>query len=231
TGVFRGYVWMEKEKRGGGARKEGVVCGEAGGGAQPLAGEPRPSGKTTTPPFPGGPNPRVPADLDAFRVLDVGAGPVTAMGDYWEGKDITIVPVDPLAEAYADLLQRYAITLPTPTIYGLGEELIEQFGKETFHFAYACNCLDHSMDPVECYRQMLGVLKPGCSLVTFHEANEAERQNYEGLHQWNFSVRESRLIVWNHNGHWDIVDHCPDAAHYHIEQDRHYIKFTLTKKA
>ena len=182
-------------------------------------------------PFPWWAKPLVPAHLDSIRVLDVGAGPVTALGDYWDDKEITIVPVDPLAESYAELLARYAITLPTPTIYGLGEELVEQFGEESFHFAYACNCLDHSMDPVECYRQMMGVLKPGCSLVTFHEANEAERQNYEGLHQWNFSVKESRLVVWNHNGDWDIVDHCPDVAHYHIEQDRHYIKFTLTMKA
>jgi SAM-dependent methyltransferase len=181
-------------------------------------------------PFPWWAKPLVPAHVKKVRVLDVGAGPVTAMGDVWNDREVTVVPVDPLADAYAELLQRYSITLPTATIKGTGEKLVEQFGENSFHFAYACNCLDHALDPVECYRQMLAVLKPGCSLVTYHESNEAERQNYEGLHQWNFSVRESRLVVWNHNGDWDIVDHCPEADHYRIETDRQYIKFTLTKK-
>ena len=181
-------------------------------------------------PFPWWAKPLIPAKVKEIRVLDVGAGPLTAMGDVWDDRKITVVPIDPLAESYTRLLDEYAITLPVPTLYGLGEKLVEQFGESSFHFAYACNCLDHSMDPIECYRQMVAVLKPGCSLVTYHEANEAERQNYEGLHQWNFSVRENRLVVWNHDGNWDVVDHCPDAGHFRIETDRQYIKFTLTKK-
>jgi SAM-dependent methyltransferase len=182
-------------------------------------------------PFPWWAKPLIKGNPDKIRVLDVGAGPVTAMGNVWGDKEITIVPVDPLASRYGELLEHFAITPPTSTRYGLGEELVEQFGEASFDFAYACNCLDHSMDPVECYRQMIAVLKPGCSLVTFHEANEAEHQNYEGLHQWNFSVREDRLIVWNHSGDWDIVQSCPDAGHFRIQSDRGYIKFTLTKKS
>ena len=181
-------------------------------------------------PFPWWAKPLIKGNPDTIRVLDVGAGPVTAMGNVWGDKEITIVPVDPLAKEYAKLLERFAITPPTPTIYGLGEELVEQFGEASFDFAYACNCLDHSLDPVECYRQMMTVIKPGCSLVTFHEANEAEHQQYEGLHQWNFSVRDDRLIVWNHSGDWDIVENCPNAGHFRIQADRGYIKFTLTRK-
>lgn len=181
-------------------------------------------------PFPWWAKPLIPGNPARIRVLDVGAGPVTALGDVWDDKSITIVPVDPLAEAYAKVLDKYGLTPPVRTRYGLGESLVEQFGQESFDFAYACNCLDHAVDPVECYRQMLAVLKPGCSLVTFHEANEAEHQHYEGLHQWNFSVRESRLVAWNHDGQWDVVNECPDATHFRIEGDRQYIKFTLTKK-
>jgi SAM-dependent methyltransferase len=171
----------------------------------------------------------IPGNPQRVRVLDVGAGPVTALGDVWEDKVITIVPVDPLAESYTKLLDHYGITPPTPTRYGLGESLVQQFGREGFDFAYACNCLDHALDPVACYQQMLAVLKPGCSLVTFHEANEAERQNYAGLHQWNFSVRNERLVVWNHESETDIVSACDQVGDFAIEGDRHYIKFTLTK--
>ena len=182
-------------------------------------------------PFPWWAKPLIRGNPRHIRILDVGAGPVSAMGNVWGDKQITVVPVDPLAEEYAALLKRFAVTPPTTTIRGIGEELVEQFGEESFDFAYACNCLDHSLDPVECYRQMMLVLKPGCSLVTFHEANEAEHQNYQGLHQWNFSVREKRLIVWNRHGDWDIVERCPHVDHYRIESDRGYIKFTLTRKS
>jgi SAM-dependent methyltransferase len=182
-------------------------------------------------PFPTWAKPLIPAQVKEFRVLDVGAGPVTAIGDVWRGRKITVVPIDPLAETFAQRMEEYAITLPNPTIYGIGEELEKQFGKDSFHLAYARNCLDRSMDPVECFRQVLAVLKPGCSFVTFHDSNEAERHNYEGLHQWNFSVKTSRLVVWNHSGDWDIMHHCPEADHYRIETDSGHIKFTLTKKA
>lgn len=172
----------------------------------------------------------LPDSLESVRVLDVGAGPVTALGDLWPGKTVEIVPVDPLAETYQALLDRYAIDPPVKTKFGVGEKLVEQFGPESFDFAYACNCLDHAIDPVECYNQMLAVLRPGCSLVTFHEANEGEHQNYEGLHQWNFSVEKDRLIVWNKQGQRDVFDLCDKAVSFKIEGDRKYIKFTMTKQ-
>lgn len=164
------------------------------------------------------------------RILDVGSGPVTALGDVWEGHRVTIVPVDPLAESYDLLLDRYKIIPPVRTVKGTGEGLVAQFGRESFDFAYACNCLDHALDPVECYRQMLAVLKPGCSLITWHEANEAEHQNYEGLHQWNFEVREGRVQVWNQHGARDLHQACDEAASFRVEGDRKYIKLTMTKK-
>ncbi len=173
----------------------------------------------------------IPTRTRKIRVLDVGAGPVTALGDVWEGREVSIVPIDPLAPQYEAVLQRYGIIPPTPTRYGLGEKLLDQFKRNSFEFAYACNCLDHALDPVECYRQMLAVLQPGCSLVTFHESNEGEHQGYAGLHQWNFSVENGRLVVWNRENRFDLVNECSAAAEFLIDEDRHYIKFTLTKKA
>ncbi|HKJ89632.1 MAG TPA: methyltransferase domain-containing protein [Oceanipulchritudo sp.] len=181
-------------------------------------------------PFPWWAKPLIPGNPKRIRVLDVGAGPVTALGNVWEARTISIVPVDPLAREYDAVLGKYGITPPIRTRYGVGEKLVEQFGPESFDFAYACNCLDHALDPVECYRQMLAVLRPGCSLVTFHEANEAEHQNYAGLHQWNFSVRDNRLLVWNAGGETDVVAECELAGGFRIEAERQYIKMTLTRK-
>lgn len=182
-------------------------------------------------PFPWWARPLIPGNPKRIRVLDVGAGPVTALGNVWDDRQITIVPVDPLAEAYDRVLAKHGLTPPTRTIKGMGENLVEQFGRGAFDFAYACNCLDHAVDPIECYRQMLAVLKPACSLVTFHEANEAEHQAYEGLHQWNFRVQDGRLVVWNREGEWDVVDACDDVESFDIEADRQYIKFTLTRES
>lgn len=182
-------------------------------------------------PFPWWARSLIPGNPRRIRVLDVGAGPVTALGNVWDSRTISIVPVDPLAREYDAVLAKYGITPPVRTRSGVGEKLIKQFGPESFDFAYACNCLDHALDPVECYRQMLAVLKPGCSLVTFHEANEAEHQNYAGLHQWNFSVRDNRLLVWNDEGETDVVEECDLAREFKIEAERQYIKMTLTRKA
>ncbi|MGC9450139.1 MAG: class I SAM-dependent methyltransferase [Oceanipulchritudo sp.] len=182
-------------------------------------------------PFPWWAKPLIRGNPREFRVLDVGAGPVTDIGTRWGNKDITIVPVDPLAREFAELLRRHSVVPVIPTVHGLGEELVQAFGEASFDFAYACNSLDRSMDPVECYRQMIAVLKPGCSLVTLHEANQGEKQNYTGVHQWNFSLREDRLIVWNHNGAWDILDSCEHIANSRIQSEEGFIRLTLTRQS
>lgn len=181
-------------------------------------------------PFPWWAKPLIPGDPSIIRVLDVGAGPLTALGDQWDGREVRIFPVDPLAEAYNDLLEKYAIIPPVKTEYGLGEDLTSLFGETFFHFAYACNCLDHAVDPVVCYQQMLAVLKPGCSLVTFHEAEEGIHQNYAGLHQWNFSVENGRVKVWNPQGKRDLIEHCPLAGSFQVEGERKYIRLTITRR-
>ena len=181
--------------------------------------------------FPAWAKPLIKGNPGTATVLDIGAGPITALGDNWEGHQVKIIPVDPLAEAYNSLLERNGIVPHTQTVYGMGEHLVEQFGEDTFDLAYACESLDQSLDPIECFQQILATLKPGCSLVAFHEANQAERNRYEGPYQWNFSIRESRLLVWNHQGDYDVIDNCPEAGHYHLETEGSYIKFTLTKRS
>ncbi len=180
--------------------------------------------------FPAWAKPLIRGNPEKIRVLDVGAGPVTTFGNVWVGHEIEVTAIDPMAEAYSELLRQYGIIPHTPTIYGMGEHLVEQFGENTFDFVYACEVLDQALDPLECYRQMIAVLKPGCSLVSLHEANEGEHNGYEGVHQWNFSLRESRLMLWNHQGQYDVLENCQDVAHYHLQTEERTIRLTLTKK-
>lgn len=175
----------------------------------------------------------LPADQAKVRILDVGAGPVAAFGNRWPGHEVELVPVDPLAEKFGEILAANDLTAPVPTIKGFGEKLVEQFGENSFDFAYACNCLDHSLDPVRCYQEMLRVLKPGRSLVTYHVANEAVHQNYEGLHQWNFEVRpvdgEERVFAWNPQVATDLVAALEELGGWSVKDERGYIRLTLRK--
>ncbi len=175
----------------------------------------------------------LPAEQAKVRILDVGAGPVAAFGNRWDGHEVELVPIDPLAETFDDILAVNDLTPPVRTIKGFGERLVEQFGENSFDFAYACNCLDHSLDPVRCYQEMLRVLKPGRALVTYHAANEAVHQNYVGLHQWNFEVREvdgeQRVFVWNPQTSIDLVNVLEDLGGWSVKDERGYIRLTLRK--
>lgn len=181
-------------------------------------------------PFPWWAKPLIKGDPEHIRVLDVGAGPLTSLGDVWEGKEVTILPIDPLADAYSKLMEEYAVTPPIRTLYGTGQDLVSQFGENSFDFIYASDSLDKTDDPIACYQQIMLVLKPGASAVTYHEANKAERHHYETVYQWNFSLKENRLLVWNHEGQWDVLEHLSNVGHSRVETDRHYIKLTVTKK-
>lgn len=180
-------------------------------------------------PFPWWAKPLVPGDRKQVRVLDLGAGPVSAMGNFWEGREVVLVPVDPLAGAYNEIMEEFGITPPVRTIQGFGEELVERFGEGQFDFAYASHSLDRCIEPMTCIRQMLKVLKPGASLHMVHHANEAEQHHYTGMLQWNFSLREHRLMLWNHGKQFDVLESCEGLARHHLEGNRRQIHLTLTK--
>ena len=84
-------------------------------------------------------------------VLDVGAGPLSAVGVVWPGCELRVTAVDPLAEQYNKLLDRLGIAPPVRTQFGEAEHLLDQFEPESFDLVYCRNALDHSFDP------MLGV--------------------------------------------------------------------------
>jgi SAM-dependent methyltransferase len=129
------------------------------------------------------------------RILDVGAGPVTYVGSHWEGHEVELVAVDALASRYDQL--RFPKAPPVRTLQCDTERLTDMFAPGEFDFTNARNTLDHSYDPVECIRQMLRVTRPGGHVGLWHFTNEAERENYVGLHQWNFAVEGDDMSIWN----------------------------------
>lgn len=134
---------------------------------------------------------------DEWRVLDVGAGPVTAVGMRHGAGHVRVVPVDPLADYYEALLVEAAVTPPIRTTWCHGELLRERFAPASFDMTYAENALDHSYDPLAIIDQMVALTRPGGTVLLEHRRNEGENQQYQGLHQWNFDLEGTTVILWN----------------------------------
>ena len=130
------------------------------------------------------------------RVLDVGAGPLTWVGKKWSGHKVVIDAIDPLAEAYGQMLRRQGIQPPVATQPGDGEKVVQLFGREVFDLTFARNSLDHSYDAIQAVTSMIEATKPGGIIFLWHNQNEAERLCYQGLHQWNFRLDRTELLVW-----------------------------------
>ena len=139
-------------------------------------------------------------------ILDVGAGPITNLGYVYPGKELTIVPVDPLADHYARLLEQAGLEPPIKTRPIAGEALLAHFAPLTFDIAHAVNSLDHSSEPLLIVANMLEIVRLGGVVLLRHHHNEGENERYEGLHQWNFDCQEGRLIFWNNSQRLDVTE-------------------------
>lgn len=122
------------------------------------------------------------------HILDVGAGPLTYLGKKHEGKHINITAVDPLADEYNRMIDKYQIQPLVRTQKLAAEDLTKRFPSNTFDLVVARNCIDHAYDPERAILQMIDVVKSGRYVLLEHRPNAAEKVNYSGLHQWNFSL-------------------------------------------
>ena len=137
------------------------------------------------------------------RLLDVGAGPVSRL--MWGAVNgmVNVVPVDPLADEYKEILKKYSIQIPIIPERGCGETLVEQFGRDSFDIVYCCNALDHSERPLLVAMNMACVLKTGGFLMVEGFTKEAIHEKFVGLHQHNLWVEENKL--WYSNKEIDKV--------------------------
>ena len=133
------------------------------------------------------------------RVLDVGAGPLTWVGKKWPGREVEIIAIDPLADSYNEIMQRCGVVPPVHTQKGDGEEVVKLFGRDRFDLAFARNCLDHAYDARQAVTNMIEATRPGGIIFLWHAEDEAESLQYDGLHQWNFRLKNGELLVWNGN--------------------------------
>lgn len=136
-----------------------------------------------------------------IRILDVGAGPLTYLGKVAQGKTLHIHAVDALADKYDEILHKYGIDPLVRTEKVDAESLATRFSPNSFDLVFARNCIDHAYSPERAIKEMLTVTKKGCYVLMEHHPNEAKKQGYTGLHQWNFAMSDSGafLIASSHS--------------------------------
>ena len=138
----------------------------------------------------------LPGRRPRISILDVGSGPLSIVGTRLRGVDVDLVPVDPLADRYNQLLARHGVRPPVPARACAAESLAAELGEARFDLVYCQNALDHTADPLGGLVQMTRVVKPDRWIVLKHTLDEGETESYVGLHDWNFNLDGERFVIW-----------------------------------
>ncbi len=167
-----------------------------------------------------------------FSILDIGAGPLTLVGKKWGDKKLRITATDALADAYDRILERSGVVPPVRTSWCHGELLAERFPKSSFDLVVATNTLDHSYDPIRIIENAVRICKPGAHVCLGHGVNEAQREHYTGLHQWNFCADGPDFVVWNRTVRFNLTQHLLPSARVMCTTDakKGWVWATLQKR-
>jgi SAM-dependent methyltransferase len=139
-------------------------------------------------------------DADVVRILDVGSGPLTKLGKTHPSKRLEITATDLLATEYDRLFTELGLVPPVRTIHADAEQLVAQFGPDAFDVVHAQNCIDHTADPVRAIDEMVAVTRRGGYVVMYHAENEGQREQYNQLHQWNFTCEDDAFVIRDRAG-------------------------------
>ena len=125
----------------------------------------------------------------ATKVLDLGSGVVSILNGTIPKQNL--LACDPLGELYEVIFdyKHYGIN---PPIALHGEEI--KFA-EQFDIVHMSNAIDHAEFPEEIFANMANACKSGGFVIIQGFENEGEHMNYEGMHQWDFEVKDETLMV------------------------------------
>jgi SAM-dependent methyltransferase len=144
-------------------------------------------------------------------ILDVCAGPLTIVNKNYDGKPIQLKCFDALADDYSLMLDKYGIFPPVYTIKGDVEDNLLNFPVDVVHCS---NGLDHSYNPLEGIKSMVTSIKPGGFVILKHYIREGERGSYQGLHQWNFYLKDEKFFISDSEGNETDVE--KELAEYNV---------------
>lgn len=132
-------------------------------------------------------------------ILDVGAGPLTAVGELFKGYPIKeVFCADTLANIYNKVMDEHKVEFRHRGVklnLSDDDEVDVVLDGKYFDIAHALNSIDHSYDPINSIRNMLRHLKDKGVAVIEVALGSGCGEEYCGLHQWSFDVDSHHGIM------------------------------------
>ncbi len=139
-------------------------------------------------------------NVDKLNVFEIGSGPNSNLS-YWVDKGLLRVQaIDPLADVYKSIMQKLNYNYPIAPIKLKGEETLKFFKKNTFHLVFAQNSLDHTEDPIKCFKNAYKLLKKGGLLFICSNVREGSRKSWIGMHKFDLYIEDNALFLANQQG-------------------------------
>ena len=135
-----------------------------------------------------------------LKLLEVGSGPTSNLAWGVDQGLFEITAVDPLANSYNELMKQHNYVFTIKPMEGVGEELLNLFGEETFHIIFSQNAIDHAVSPQKCILNMYSVLKEGGILYLCGNVKEGTNNGWYGLHQHDLIPIKDQLYHFDRNG-------------------------------
>lgn len=143
------------------------------------------------------------SDKKHSTVLDVGCGMSFRTKYLLEGHEVNLQYVDPLADFFNKIAVKKKVNVPTIR-FGMLEYLSAFYEAETTPLIFIFNALDHSHDPIKGLFECFEVLTIGGIIYLQHHNNEAETESYRGFHQFNITIINQELIIWNKKNRYNV---------------------------
>ena len=161
-------------------------------------------------------------------IVDAGCGMSYCNGDKLDGKQLNICYVDPLAPFYNRIIEKKKLDLPKITFGFI--EYLSAFIPQKASLIIIQNALDHSKNPIKGILECIESLEIGGVLYLRHHKNEAETENYRGFHQYNISLDNDELIIWDKEAKININTLIKDFADTETSTCENEIIAVITKK-
>ena len=136
-------------------------------------------------------------------MIDVGCALSYVLGTKFDNPGTELHLIDPLARFYNRILDRTHNDRQRLR-EGMIELLSTLYAPGSVDMVHVRNALDHCADPMVGIYESLHVLRKGGVLYLHHHINEAEREAYNGFHQYNIECRDGKLMIWNRESRIDV---------------------------
>ncbi len=161
-------------------------------------------------------------------IVDAGCGMSFCNGNKLNGKQLNISYIDPLAPFFNKIIEDKKLNLPKISL-GFIEHLSAFFPNKA-SLIIVQNALDHSNNPIKGILECIESLEIGGVLYLRHHSNEAETENYRGFHQYNISLENKEMIIWNKQTKTNINSFVKDFAEIETSVFNNEVIAVIVKK-